>query len=78
VLSFFFVYNVLQKGGEEIELTEAVDVMEITAPADVVNVLTPTDVGTVAIVAIPPAGVAAPPHTVAGGRAAEVASQALG
>jgi len=67
-----------QKGGEVIELTEAVDEMEITPPADVVNVLIPTDVGTVAIGVTPPAGVAAPPHTPAGGSAAEIASQALG
>jgi hypothetical protein len=67
-----------QKGGEEIELTEAVDVMEFTPPTDVVNGLIPTDVGTVAIGVTTPAAVAAPPHTPAAGRAAEIASQALG
>lgn len=51
---------------------------EITTPADVVSELIPTDVGTVAIEVTPPAGVAAPPHTLAGGRAADIASQALG
>lgn len=56
-------------------LTEAVVVVvALTTSPDVV----PTDVIAVVIGVTPPAGVAAPPQTIAGGRATEVASQALG
>lgn len=72
----------LQKGGELTELTEAVDVMVLTTPVDgvlVIVVMTPTAVVVAVVIGVtPPAGVAAPPHTIAGGRATEVASQALG
>ena len=56
-------------------LTEAVAVTVVATPVDVVMTL--TDVAVV-IGMTPPAGVAPPPHTRAGGRAAETASQALG
>ena len=75
---FLFIYSVFQKGGEEEVLTEAADVTVLTAPVDVIVVMTAADVVAVVIGTTPPAGVAAPPHTLAGGRAAEVASQALG
>ena len=53
----------------------------MVATVDVVVGTTAT--GVVAVVAVvtgmtPPAGVAAPPHTIAAGRATETASQALG
>ena len=48
--------------------------------AEAVAVMVTTSPGVVAVVigVTPPPGVAPPPHTPAGGRAAETASQALG
>lgn len=78
-LSSFFIYSVLQGGGV-IVLVVAVDVVVVlTTAVDVVVGMTATGVVAVVIgVTTPPAGVAAPPHTIAGGRVTETASQALG
>jgi len=59
-------------------LTEAVVVAVLTTPDDVIVVVTPTNVVATGIGMTPPAGVAAPPHTIAGGRATETASQGSG
>ena len=57
-------------------LVEAVSM--VLTPVDVIVGMTPTGVVGVVIGMTPPAGVAAPPHTLAGGRVAETASHALG
>ena len=78
VFFFFFLsfYSVLQKGGDVVVLVEAVNM--VLTPVDVNVVMIPTGVVAVVIGMTPPAGVAAPPHTLAGGRVAETASHALG
>jgi hypothetical protein len=69
---------VLQKGGEEIVLVEAVVVVGMTPTNDVVVEGSPTDVVVVGIEVSTPAPAVAPPHTPAGGKATESAFQALG
>ena len=60
-------------------VTEAADVVVTSRGPVVVVGMTPSGVVAVVIgVITPPAGVAAPPHALAGGRAADIASQASG